>query len=85
MRSVWDEAPMYRMHINLICYFIREQEDIQVATARSLGINDEITEEGMDDTGGNEALTCGVIRCPRANTVWTTAERLAQHRYKACF
>jgi hypothetical protein len=47
---------------------------------RDSEVTDEVLEEGSDDEPASSSLTCGVPRCPNANTQWPSKERLEKHR-----
>ena len=47
---------------------------------RDSEVTDELLEEDLDDEPASSSLTCGVPRCPNANTQWPSKERLEKHR-----
>ena len=71
--------------------YSREQRQVAAAIKESqIDITDEFAntdEESRDDasstsTSTHHVLSCGVEKCPSADTVWPSEDRLQKHRYR---
>ena len=65
--------PMYYVNKNHNAPNYRENADMTAAMLASAGDVEDVDEE--------DALVCGVPRCPQSLTVWTDQARLDKHMY----